>query len=309
MYGIVSPFVDIDRAFILDWRSPSGFDNVFVPRYIDWTVKSLPDEDLRPIHVHTFGAASYIDRQAGNAAQWYMDTDFDDYFSNEVEVVQAHSYDFTFALLRNKHYQHKIQRFGLHRSCCRLCCMWHYLFKFTVFFQTRFKFILRELRFTKSSEMIYINVPLPSQNLPPKLVESQVDRVMACAGKVSSIMKHPIWVVASNNFRVLEDIYKDYPRMAKALNGIFYSTERYWVDLRRQNSSTYKSFRIPRTEQNALLYFFIGYYLQMNSTVLFSQRNFLYSEVGAAIRHFSSPRKTYVVYPEESCQMQRYLHK
>lgn len=297
-----------ERAFILDWRSPDGFNDIITRRYIDWTVNSLPGKVLKPTHVHEIGTPTWVDSHAGNVSEWYMATNFDAYFSNEVEVIQAHSYDFTFALLRNRHYQHKIRRYDLHNARCLTCCAWHYLFRFTAMFQTRMNSVKRrDLKMNRGSDLLYVNLPVPSDKMPGGMVARQVDRVMECVGKISSMVKHPVWMVASNRLSALDAVQEAYPSMLHR-HGLFYSRELYTVDIQRHSSNdyTYKSIQIPRIEHNALLYYFIGFYLQLDSTVLFSQRHHLYSEVAAAVRHFYHPTKTYLVYPDQNCQMQRY---
>lgn len=299
----LSPF--LERAFILDWKAPVGFEKVFSPRYIDWRADELFENSLGPHHIHDIGSPQWFRRQNGSV-DWYSTTvNFNEYFSNEVEVIQSHSYDFTYALLRNPHYKFKLKHYDLHNMRCVLCCIWHYLFKFSPLFLRNMNTITRtHLGLSKARDLIFINIPIQSDNLPRNVVLKHANNTIACARKVSGMLKNPAWALASNNLAILEQIPKMYTQLKP--QGVFYSKERYLVDLERQNTSRSLQVKIPRTEQNALMFYFLGLFVQLNSTVLFSYHNSLYSETMAAFRYFYYPNGRYLIYPHQGCQLQRY---
>ena len=236
-----------------------------------------------------------------------MNTNFDDYFTEVVEVVQAHSYDFTYALLRNTHYRHKIGKFGFHNMKCSICCIWSYLFKFSSYFTRQMNSIAKsKIGLSKTKELLFLNIPIQNENLPRKFVLRHASNTFKCAEKLTTSLKNPSWVLASNSFIVLEEIPKLYPQIKP--QAVFYTQERYLVDLQRENVSHTHQMKVPRTEQNALMNYFAGFFLQLNSTILFSHRHSPYSETMAAYRYFNYPSGRYMVYPDENCQLQRYRY-
>ena len=309
---VFSHQISTDRAFILDWKSPVGFERIFTPRYIDWTSGKLFKGDYIPAkQVHNIGSPHWFDSQNGSV-DWYINTNFDDYFTDEIEVIQSHSYDFTYALLRNEHHKHKIRKLGLHNAKCWLCCMWHYLFKFTPLFAHNMNVLTRnKLGLTKGRDLIFLNVPLQSENLPKNLVLQHASSILRCAERVGRTLRNSVWALASNSLVVLEELPKSMPKMKS--NGIFHSKERYLADLQRENVTQQQhqqqhqqlQLKVPRTEMSALMYYFLGFYLQINSTVLFSQPHSPFSETMAALRYFYNPNK-YIVYPKQGCHLQRY---
>ena len=295
-----------ERAFIIDWRAPAGFDNILSPRYTNWNPDAVLTNRLKVAHVHDIGSLLWFEKQNASV-DWYMNTKFDDYFTEVVEVVQAHSYDFTYALLRNAHFRHKISRFGMHNMKCRVCCMWNYLFKFSSGFTRQMNSITKKkIGLSKTKELLFLNVPFQNKNLPRKFVLRQASNALKCAEKLTASLKQPSWVLASNSFVVLEELPKMYPQIKS--QSIFYTQERYLIDLHRENSSHTHQMGIPKTEQNALLHYFVGFFLQLNSTVLFSYHHSPYSETMAAYRYFHYPSGRYMVYPDQSCQFQRYRY-
>ena len=253
--------------------------------------------------IHNIGSQEWYEQQ-NRSVDWYMTTNFDEFFTEEVEVIQAHSYDFTYALLRNKHFQHKTANFGLHKMHCMVCCIWHYLFKVSPSFnRIMTNFITSKLKLSKSTDLMFINLNLMSDNFPTKFVLQHAEKTMKCAQKVSTILRNPVWVLASNSLMVLEEVPKVYTSIKPF--SVFYNREHYMVDLQRLNASNSHHLKVPRTEQNALFRFFLGFYLQLNSTVLFIDPQSHYSEVVSAFREFQHPGGK-IVYPERSCQLQRF---
>lgn len=294
----------LDRVFILDWKSPPGFSNILTHRYIDWTGGATFRGVQRTDRVHDIGSRQWFAQQ-NHSVSWYMTTDFDEYFTNEVEVIQAHSYDFTYALLRNGHYRHKILQFGLHRMHCRVCCVWQYLFKYSPSFVRVMNSLTKsKLKLTPSTDLMFININLASENLHVRVALELAEKTMACAQKLNTGLRAPIWVLTANSLKLMEVLQEKYP-MIKS-HGLFYSRERYMVDLQRQNSSKSHHLKVPRTEQNALLHFFMGFFLQLNSTVLFSSPQSPYSEIMSSLRQFYHTSSRYVVYPDQGCRLQHF---
>ena len=238
--------------------------------------------------------------------QWYVETDFNEYFTRQVEIVQSHNYDFTYALLRNRHYQQKIQEYGLHTAPCLACCIWHNLFSLSPPLLRSMHSFLRRLGWSKSSDVIFLNVQLSSRQFRREQVSRLGQEVMQCALKVTKHLKlkRPVWILASDNFVILEQFLK-YSQYVKK-DGRVYSKERYMIDIHRENGTRKHTLKIPLTEQNALFHFATGYFLQLNSTVLLSDHHSPYSETMAALRHFYHRNGRYVIYPHEKCQIQRY---
>ena len=319
---------NIERAFILDWKSPAGFSRVLVPRYIDWRHDAHFGGNPAPIpHAHDIGSKNWFQMQ-NRSVSFYTDTDFRTYFSNTKEVVQSHSYDFTYAILRNKHLRRKAREMGLLNAKCRLCCIWHYLFKYSPsFVRNSASVASKRLRLRPDRDVVFVDLSLPSKYelLPWNLMKRRAEEVLGCVRKVEAVLHNPACIVASNNYVLLEEVGTIFPR-ALTNGGLFFTRERYQVELNRwinvtsagvldtsnnvnpaDRSSSSSSVVIPRTEHNALMYFFMGYYLQLNSTVLVTSRKSPYSETMAAMRHYYHPTSTYVVRPETSCKLERYL--
>ena len=299
-----TPFTD--RAFVLDWKTPAGFDDILSPRYIDWKGEKVFKDGPSRHHIHDIGSPSWFDQQ-NHSVEWYMNTDLREYFTEEVEVIQSHSYDFTYALLHNHHFKHKIRMFGLQHSRCKLCCIWHYLFKFSQLFQRNMNSLVKsKLRLSKANDLIFLNIPILSDNLPRKLVLRFANNTVNCARRISENLKKPIWVLASNHFAILEELPKVFSKFQP--HAVFYTQEQYLIDLQRHNATKSHHIKVPRTEHNALMSYFLGLFLQLNSTLLFSHHHSPYSEVMAGYRYFYNPSGRYVVYPEQGCQMQRYRY-
>ena len=132
------------------------------------------------------------------------------------------------------------------------------------------------------------------------------NNVMKCVEQVTRSLRNAVWIVASNCYAILEEVPKMYPRVV-ADHGVFFSRERYGIELQREiNSTTRHEVAIPKYEHNALMHFFVGYYMQLNSTVLFTNRHSPYSETMAGFRHFYYTTGKYLVYPEKKCHLERY---
>ena len=105
------------------------------------------------------------------SAKFFENTNFDEYFSNQVEIIQATSYDFIYTLLQNRYHQHRIRNLGLHIAKCKLCCIWHYLFKFTSLFNHKMQIVARrKLKISQSQDIMFIDLSLQRENLPKRTI-------------------------------------------------------------------------------------------------------------------------------------------
>ncbi len=291
----------------MDWKSPAGFNRVLSPRYIDWRFDALFENELDPIpKIHDIGSASWYTAQ-NRSIDFYIETDFNAFFSAEREAIQSHSFDFTYALLRNRHFSKKLKETGLGSVKCRLCCFWHYLFKHSVSFDRHLTSIAKKkLQLTPGRDLIFVDISFPNERLPKRLLTQQVKGVLECVDRISKVLHDPVWVVASNIYFILEEAPKIYSKV-RTNRGLFFTRERYQVELQRLSNASKRhdrfsplspdtSVMIPKTEHNALLYFFVGYFLQLNSTVLVhsGSKGSVYSETMAAFRHFYYPSGRYV---------------
>jgi len=214
------------------------------------------------------------------------------------------------ALLRNKHFKKKIKELGLNKAGCRVCCIWNFLFRHSTSFMRNVASIARKkLDLTQGSNIIFVDLSFPIQNLPKRQLMEQVEKVFGCVRRVSDVVHNPICIVASNNYLLLEEVPKLYPT-AKTLSGLFFTRERYQLELQQHQSSQLSNsgagLTIPKTEHNALIYFFMGYYLQLNSTVLFTGKRSVYSESMAAYREFHYPSGRYVVARGRDCRLEKF---
>lgn len=296
----------------MDWNSPAGFNRVLIPRYIDWRFEvAFEDEPDSILHVHDIGSRTWFQKQ-NKSIEFYMETDFSTYFSNEKEVIQAHSFDFTYALLRNKHLRKKARELGLHTVKCKVCCIWNYLFRHSTSFVKNSATVARKLGLTPQRDLIFVDFSYPFDSISQNLLMRQMKLVFSCIERVAQVFHDPVCVVASNSYYVLSQVETLYP-MAKTNGGLFFTRARYQNELSHQHNGTGhglpsvpSNIIVPKTEHNALMHYFMGYYLQLNSTVLFTSRKSLFSETMAAFRHYHRPSETYITHPDIKCQLERY---
>lgn len=260
------------------------------------------------------------------SVQFYMETDFKSYFVNDREVIQSHSYDFTYALLRNKHFKERVKELGLHSIRCRLCCIWNFLFKFSSTFVHTSAQVAKKLGLSghPGQDLVFVDLSFPHERIPKKTLMREIDEILKCVSKIARTLQDPVCVMASNIYYLLEEVPRRYPSI-RTNNGLFFSRERYQIELQQQQShsdtgkrepanshSSTGDITIPRTEQNALMHFFVGYFLQLNSTVIFPGRKSPYSESMLALRHFfhsfspSVSRRKYVTRHERGCKLETF---
>ena len=172
----------------------------------------------------------------------------------------------------------------------------------------------KKLKLSPRSDLVFIDFSIPRENLPKKILLQQAKEILKCVQVISKGLHDPVYLMASNSYYLLTVIPKLYPKV-QTHSGLFFSRERYQVELQQYcNSTEYHSlkafnamFMVPRTEHNALIHFFIGYSLQLNSTVLVTNEKSLYSKNMAALRNFYHSSGRYIVYTNKKCKLENYL--
>lgn len=121
--------LSLDRAFLLDWDDSPRLTDYLIPNAIDW-LTPLQHVRLPPATAfHDFGSWRAVVKEGRNDT-WYRTEDFRRLLTQPVEVIQAPVYDFTHALMSNKHMMEKAYELQLDVTRCHLCCTWTTLFKF-----------------------------------------------------------------------------------------------------------------------------------------------------------------------------------
>ena len=74
----------------------STFNRIFTPRHTDWiSDKMVPENPKAFKYVHNIGSPPWVHSKGAEAsAEFFETTNFNKYFSNQLEVIQATSYDF-----------------------------------------------------------------------------------------------------------------------------------------------------------------------------------------------------------------------
>ena len=172
----------VERAFLIDWRDPPGLEDYLQPSSFDWST-SLKDLELPPQEDYLdIGSWRAVAKNGFNET-WYMNTNFAKVFTKPVEVIQSHNYDFTYALLRNKHLKQKAFELRMDLIHCHVCCTWKGLFTFNA----RFKdYMTRKLQTSLPSANHLGSLQLRTENL---LNSQQVKEVISCCQQV--LHRHP----------------------------------------------------------------------------------------------------------------------
>lgn len=128
---------------MIEWLDPPGLSDYLEPKSFNWA-------NLAPLEQHKRGPVRDIGswrsyKEHGKTAQWYMDSDLSSFFTNPVEVLQGHRYDFTYAVLRNPGLMPKAFELGIDQLKCRICCAFDMLFKQTEKFAGEMDQLLKSL--------------------------------------------------------------------------------------------------------------------------------------------------------------------
>ena len=251
----------LDRAFLIEWADPPGLESYLIPKSFDWA-------DLRPIqqykrdhqHVHDIGSWK-SSKEGKKNSQWYMDTNFTQYFNGPVEFIQGHRYDFTYAILRNPGLMPKAFELGIDRVKCRICCAWDMLFRMTPEFEKQMKNILASIG--------YPTIPMMAIQLRTKVADVQSAMIVAehyinCGQKIAKDTKmSPVFIPIFNNRLVVHILSKKYKRHMKTPIQIDSATRTIHTHLGNLPADTEKDVIAGVQERT-----FKEFFLMLNSTIL-----------------------------------------
>ena len=270
-----------DRAFVIDWQDPPGLDQYLEPKSFDWADLSKLDKFKRgPVRdIGSWRSA----KESGISSQWYMTTNFSTYFTNEVEVVQGHRYDFTYAVLRNPELMPKAYELGVDRIKCRICCAFHMLFRMTDKFSQQMDELLSSLG-APHKTIGAIQVRTKSQNVQDSV--KFVDSFIKCASKAGKGLKMSnkiSWVPIFNNRLVVHIVRKKYGDKLKIPINIDTATRTVHTHLGNLPADT--ELEVAKAVQERT---FKEFFLTINSTVLIRKKGYegSFGNIADAIRRF-----------------------
>lgn len=288
----------IDRAFLIEWNNPPGLEKYLIPKSFDWA-NLHPIKKLKRGPPHDIGSW-HSSKEGKFNSQWYMNTNLSKFFKREVEIVMAHRYDFTYALLRNPELMPKAYELGIDRVKCRLCCAWDMLFKMAPDFEKEMNEILYSLG--------HPLVPLTAIQLRTKSDDIQEATITAehyinCGKKIAKELKiTPVFVLIFNNRLVSHIVSKKFKRYVKEPIHIETGTRTVHTHLGNVPSDT--ELEVLQGVQERT---FKEFFLMLNSTVLVRTKGYTgsFGNVADAIRrHYSSKGSIYsYTAAGSSCQL------
>lgn len=280
-FSPVYPPPPSDRAFMIEWQDPPGLEQYLEPKSFNWA-------DLSKLEKHNRGPIRDIgswrsSKENSISSQWYMSTNFSTYFENEVEIVQGHRYDFTYAVLRNPELMPKAFELGVDRIKCRICCAFDMLFKMTEKFQKEMDTLLKSLGAPKK-EIGAIQVRAKSNNVQDavKYAESFVSCALK-AGKGLKLSSPISWVPIFNNRLVVHIVRKKYGDKLKIPINIDTATRTVHTHLGNLPADT--EIEVAKAVQERT---FKEFFLTINSTVLIRKKGYegSFGNIADAIRRF-----------------------
>ena len=278
---VSSLFSTTDRAFMIEWQDPPGLDLYLEPKSFNWADLSKLDK-LKRGPIHDIGSWRSA-KESGKSSQWYMSTNFSTYFENEVEIVQGHRYDFTYAVLRNPELMPKAFELGVDRIKCRICCAFHMLFRMTEKFQHQMDELLSSLGAPKKT-IGAIQIRTKSHNVQEAV--KFVDSFMKCATKAGKGLKMSgriSWVPIFNNRLVVHIVHKKYGDKLKIPINIDTATRTVHTHLGNLPADT--EVEVAKAVQERT---FKEFFLTINSTVLLRRKGYegSFGNIADAIRRF-----------------------
>lgn len=270
-----------DRAFMIEWLDPPGLDQYLEPKSFNWADLSKI-EGLKRGPVRDIGSWRSA-KESSISSQWYMSTNFSTYFTNDVEVVQGHRYDFTYAILRNPELMPKAFELGVDRIKCRICCAFHMLFRMTDSFQQQMDTLLKSLGAPQKS-VGAIQVRSKSHNVQEAV--KHADAFVKCATKGAKSLKMASrisWVPIFNNRLVVHIVHKKYGDKLKIPINIDTATRTVHTHLGNLPADT--ELEVAKAVQERT---FKEFFLTINSTIIIRKKGYegSFGNIADAIRRF-----------------------
>ena len=273
--------VPADRAFMIEWIDPPGLEDYLEPKSFNWA-------DLAPIQKLKRGPMRDIGswrsaKESGRSSQWYMTTNFSAFFTEPVEVVQGHRYDFTYAILRNPELMPKAFELGIDQIKCRICCAFDMLFRMTERFQKEMDVLLTGLGAPKK-EIGTIQVRTKSGHVQEAV--KHTDLFLKCAAKAAKSLKlssRLTWVPIFNNRLVVHIVQKKYGDRLKTPINIDTATRTVHTHLGNLPPDT--DVEVAKAVQERT---FKEFFLMLNSTIIIRRKGYesSFGNIADAIRRF-----------------------
>lgn len=270
-----------DRAFMIEWLDPAGLEEYLEPKSFNWA-DLTPLQKLKRGPVRDIGSWRSA-KESGRSSQWYMTTNFSTFFTNELEVVQGHRYDFTYAILRNPELMPKAYELGVDRIKCRICCAFHMLFRMTEKFQKQMDELLTSLG-SPRKEIGTIQLRTKSGNVQEAV--KFADAFLKCGTKAAKSLKltnRIAWVPIFNNRLVVHIVQKKYGDKLKTPINIDSATRTVHTHLGNLPADT--ELEVAKAVQERT---FKEFFLMINSTIIIRKKGYeaSFGNIADAIRRF-----------------------
>ena len=290
----------VDRALLIEWLDPEGLHNYFVPKTFNWAnmdaIKDLPRNKSR---IHDIGSWKACSKES-KSGSWYIQTDFHKLFTEPVEVVQGHRYDFTYALIRNDFLMDRYYELGLDKIRCFLCCAYDILFQRSNKFDEWYQSMIRTLDVPNKP---LLTIQLRSVGVDTDKNVEQAKSYLKCAKKaiVEKDLGDNATIALAFNSKVAYHVIFNAMRAAVTRINIVSAIERT-THLHLGNLPTDLSAEVMQGVQEVT---FRDLFLLTNATVIVRNKGHLasFGTVGDALRSFYSTQRTTFLVSEDSCKL------
>ena len=226
----------------------------------------------------------------GYSAQWYMNTNFSDFFWHPVETVQGIRYDYTFAILRNPHLMPRAYELGVDRVKCRICCAFDLLFRMTPDYKQYIADVLSSIGVPHKPL-----VTLQLETSPLHMTETlhTAELLVQCADRATQELNLPsaVLVPVFSDFQVEEEVVHHYTKLLTPVHVAFDQSQ----------DSTGEEVQL----QNA----FVDLSLMLNSTLLVRTKGYRasFGNIADALRQHYHPPGSVFTYILSSSGCQKHL--
>ena len=288
-----------ERAFLIEWLDPPGLSDYLEPKTFDWAnLNSI--SALKSRRTHDIG--SWKASQQGISSQWYMNTNFTEYFTLPVEIVQGHRYDFMYAIVRNPSLMPKAYELGVDRIKCFICCAFDLLFKMSGKFEGEMSQLLQELGHPKRP---LLTVQLRAKSKDMQQAVQQAELYMSCANAAIADLKLDkeavIQVPVFNNRLLVHLLAKKYVSELKTPVNVDPATKTIHTHLGSLPAGT--SLEVAKGVQERT---FKELFLVMNSTIIVRTKGYMasFGNIADAIRrHYNEPGTVYTYNVGNKCTL------